>query len=788
MRIFLSAFVIYLFFIHWTGWNENSRLDLSRSIVEEGRLHIDTYASNTGDRAYYNGHYYSDKPPGLSIVSTPAYLILDSIPRPKNYEDEGNSGEIILLKDETGSPTVTSDIEPGKKTRLSTIILTILASSLPAASNVILLFRILGKFVQNERIRSLVVLTYGLGTLAFPYALMFLPYSIGIFITLLAFSMGWKGDVSPVKGCIIGLLLSVTLSFDYIFFPIIIPSTIYLFSRMGKAKKCYILGLITGLLPIIAYNYLIFGQLTFFYKHMDSDVWVWDNPALEEGALPVTNLWIPIQVLFYPYRGLFFYYPVLLFSVVGLARMRKRFRGEFHMITSMFLLILGVYSTMLYTWHGHMFGPRYFTPLMPFLMIPTAYALSEKNKRIFLLLMFTSISVNILGLQNFENIITDDFRQVSAEHVYSLKGFTYNPLFDHYLPLTADNGPRSRLFENIIEYGGQFDIRDIPYSKGVLSSPYLRREYIPVATIPGMGFFVLRVEFLCLIPLTVILALIWRKELSRHLTRDKSLIVLAVVTLVFLLAFVRVKDSLFTNGWYPKEGGENGFFRFTGEEAEVLVYNTGGMNRINIMLQAWSPQKGRDLEILLNNELLGTYNILPQGSTVGTTLIKLKPGTNKFTLRSTSGCDNPPEVMANGKTMICYSFGFSNISFKRQDNPLFRENWYMEEEDEHGTFKFMSQNATLNMRSTAGEAVELAFTSFSFHKKRELHVYVNGEDIGTIENDGGGYSMNRFKAHLTEGDNEILFHSVPGCDIPSEVGEWDDTRCLSFGFRDIKIE
>lgn len=52
---------------------ELSQLALTRAIVDEGRLEIDSYYNETGDRAYYNGHYYTDKAPGLSFLALPVY-------------------------------------------------------------------------------------------------------------------------------------------------------------------------------------------------------------------------------------------------------------------------------------------------------------------------------------------------------------------------------------------------------------------------------------------------------------------------------------------------------------------------------------------------------------------------------------------------------------------------------------------------------------------------------------------------------------------------------------------
>ena len=72
-KIFLCFFIIYAYFVHWVGWGENARFDLTRAVVEEGRLEIDSFFRNTGDRAFYMGHYYEDKPPGHPFLAVPVY-------------------------------------------------------------------------------------------------------------------------------------------------------------------------------------------------------------------------------------------------------------------------------------------------------------------------------------------------------------------------------------------------------------------------------------------------------------------------------------------------------------------------------------------------------------------------------------------------------------------------------------------------------------------------------------------------------------------------------------------
>src|SRR5438067_2311838 len=56
-----------------------TRLALSRSIAERGSVDIDPYHRLTTDRAFYNGHWYSDKAPGLSLIALPTVEALRGI-------------------------------------------------------------------------------------------------------------------------------------------------------------------------------------------------------------------------------------------------------------------------------------------------------------------------------------------------------------------------------------------------------------------------------------------------------------------------------------------------------------------------------------------------------------------------------------------------------------------------------------------------------------------------------------------------------------------------------------
>jgi hypothetical protein len=67
--------VSYAYFFQAGGWNQNSRFDLVRALVERGTTRIDAYVDNTGDRALVGGHAYSDKAPGQALTAVPLAAI-----------------------------------------------------------------------------------------------------------------------------------------------------------------------------------------------------------------------------------------------------------------------------------------------------------------------------------------------------------------------------------------------------------------------------------------------------------------------------------------------------------------------------------------------------------------------------------------------------------------------------------------------------------------------------------------------------------------------------------------
>lgn len=75
-RAWLLALALACCFAYFVGppaWNQNSRLALTRALVERGQVTIDEWHATTGDKSFRDGHFYSDKAPGVSLLSLVPY-------------------------------------------------------------------------------------------------------------------------------------------------------------------------------------------------------------------------------------------------------------------------------------------------------------------------------------------------------------------------------------------------------------------------------------------------------------------------------------------------------------------------------------------------------------------------------------------------------------------------------------------------------------------------------------------------------------------------------------------
>ena len=81
--LFLALFVPFAYFNHSDGWNQGVRIAELHAIVRQGTIRIDAYHQLTGDKAFIEGHYYSEKAPAMVVAALPAFAVTVWIQRPR---------------------------------------------------------------------------------------------------------------------------------------------------------------------------------------------------------------------------------------------------------------------------------------------------------------------------------------------------------------------------------------------------------------------------------------------------------------------------------------------------------------------------------------------------------------------------------------------------------------------------------------------------------------------------------------------------------------------------------
>ena len=248
-KIFFTFFIIYLCFANFQNWNDNSKLDLTRAIVDEHRFEIDSYVNNTGDRAYYDGHYYSDKAPGASFLTVPVYAVFKLFFGMPNTDFKLHLLEFIIIA---------------------------FSSVFFSALLAVLVYKISRFFLKKEYQKMLITIIFGLGTMIFVYATIYYQHVISTFFAFLCFYLIFKmkkenkGNYYFLAG-LSGCMAFIT---DYLTTIIIFCCFIMiLLNKKWKKTFSFLLGFFLLVLILFFYNYSIFGNpFDLSYNHLDQDL------------------------------------------------------------------------------------------------------------------------------------------------------------------------------------------------------------------------------------------------------------------------------------------------------------------------------------------------------------------------------------------------------------------------------------------------------------------------------------------------------------------------------------
>ena len=385
LLLFLITFISTSYFFHrFRFWNVNSRLDLTYAIVDDHSFRIDKYVNHpfyeTKDRAFFKGHYYSDKIIGLSLLAVPVYWAVKQV-------------FALVHKD--------------PKPDLSRYALTVLIVSLSSSLLTVLLWRLLLLLGQTPSMASLIVLLFAFGTMIFPFSSLFYPYLPSLFFLMTPFYLAirWKraGALGRRPSWPIGLLLGMALLCEY---TLAIPAVlILLYYGLALRSRWKILSCLAGVaLPLslfAGYNWICFDDpFTLPYRYLDQPEF---QAGMGQGLMGIRHfqwyvLWL---ITLHPYRGIFFYSPFLFLGYPGIVYgLKSRLIDDRRL--ALIVIVVVIYYLVLNAsyymwWGGGTPLARHLLPMLPFLALAFAW-LPQRARSLLLTLGF--ISVVLVGTQS----------------------------------------------------------------------------------------------------------------------------------------------------------------------------------------------------------------------------------------------------------------------------------------------------------------------------------------------------------------------------------------------------
>jgi hypothetical protein len=397
------TFLSFIYFYEGGGWNQNSRFDLLRAIVERHTLQIDAYHENTQDKAHFNGHYYSDKAPGLVFLAVPFAVAARVGLRVWGIDPESARGEIAL------SYLVSAG-----------------AVALPAALAGVCLFFLGLRFGGGSSGAAFAALVMGLGTPMWAYAGLFWAHAMVGACLVFAFAAALKvrDSVSACEDFLWALAVGLSAGWATVTeYPAAPASGMLAFLVLSQAWprgtaarwRVFVgVGLGAGICVIVLLGYLhaAFGSFRPSYSYYDPSAFAFMQ---QRGYMGLTYPHPDrlLKLLFGCSRGLFFASPVVLAAPVGLWWLwKEKTYSAAALVAGGVATYYFLFNASFYWWKaGLSFGPRYAGGCIPLLCVGLAVAWGRATpawRRVFVALGLGSVFVALMVVSTSSQLSMQD--------------------------------------------------------------------------------------------------------------------------------------------------------------------------------------------------------------------------------------------------------------------------------------------------------------------------------------------------------------------------------------------
>lgn len=390
--IFLLLFASYAYFYQAGGWNQNSRFALVRALTNEHSVRIDRFEKATGDKAFFEGHYYSDKAPGLALTAAPIVALAHPI-MALGADDPESYGGIAFLS----------------------FLSTVLTVGLLTAAAGVSLYRVCVELGATATGALFAALSFGLASPIWALATQFIGHAFSAACLLFAFAAAMRIGRERVRlkpdatyerdtheedvrerdpherarevrlGLVVGLGAGWATVSE---FPAAVPAVMLAVlaainawplgrERALRTLSALAVGALTCAAVLMVYQYICFGSPFHLAYSSEQGYEGMQQGVFGIGAPRMDRLY---QILLGDYRGLLPLAPELAVAPVGLAILS--FRGARARRAALVAGAIGVYYVLLnagymYWEGGWSYGPRHLTPGIPFLCVGLAILWTE---------------------------------------------------------------------------------------------------------------------------------------------------------------------------------------------------------------------------------------------------------------------------------------------------------------------------------------------------------------------------------------------------------------------------
>jgi hypothetical protein len=335
--------------------NQSSHYDLIQAL-DSGRTTIDRGPYPTKDKAYYKGHYYSARAPGLAMYSLGYYELLEAVHAPAVARaSKALRGEDEMI-DFVG----------------------LWGSVLPAVALLLLVWRVGERFAPGYGAATAVML--GLGTMLLPFSTLLFSHVFSAALGFGAFALLLRERDGPPRTALValaGVLMGYAITSEYPLAFLAVVLGLYLLSRadtrtpaqLAARAGAFVMGGVAGIVPLLLYNHAAFGSWTHLaYSNI---------PQQQRGFFGISAPSLGVlATLLFDSRGLLTLCPLLAVGAFGTALLyRQGRRAEALTIAGVCVCYLGYNSGYYLPFGGGSMGPRFLITIVPFLGFPIALAL-----------------------------------------------------------------------------------------------------------------------------------------------------------------------------------------------------------------------------------------------------------------------------------------------------------------------------------------------------------------------------------------------------------------------------